>query len=86
MSQDEGTLARVKQVIRESIQLDADSEIPDDMALVGGEHDLDSLDMLLVVTSLEKEFGIRIASESLGPEVFTDVRTLSEFIDGVARG
>ena len=56
-------------------------EIDDRMALVGGEHDLDSLDILLVITRIEKEFGIKIADRAVGRRAFTDVATLADFVE-----
>jgi len=81
VSTDTTTAETVKRVIRESLQLEADAEISDDMALSGGEYDLDSLDMLLVVTNLEKAFGIKIANDQLGPETFSSVATIVAFVE-----
>jgi 3-hydroxyacyl-[acyl-carrier-protein] dehydratase len=44
--------------------------------------DLDSLDVLLVVSSIEKHFGIKIPSEIVGREVFRNVTTLADFVRG----
>ncbi|MFG0304695.1 MAG: acyl carrier protein [Phycisphaerales bacterium JB040] len=77
----ETTSETVRRVIRESLQLEADAEIPDDMELAGGEYDLDSLDMLLIVTNLEKAFGIKIANDDLGPETFSSVSTVVAFVE-----
>lgn len=80
MSANAATLGAIKEVLRECLQLDPQAPIDDDMPLIGGDHDLDSLDMLLVVTSLEKEFDIKIPNEQLGPEIFSSVRAISDFI------
>ncbi len=74
------TIERIKTILRRDLKLGAAAAISDDMPLVGGELDLDSLDMLLLVTSVEKEFGIKIASGSIGREVFQSVGTLAQFI------
>jgi acyl carrier protein len=75
------TLDRIKLILRRDLKLGDGAVIADTMPLVGGDMDLDSLDMLLLVTSVEKEFGIKIASGSIGREVFRTVETLAKFID-----
>lgn len=75
------TTDRVKRVLRTSLKLGDGAEVGDDMPLVGGEYDLDSLDILLLVTNLEREFGIKIPNESLGREAFASVGTLSAFVE-----
>ena len=81
MGSNEATSETVKRVIRESLQLEPELEIADDMTLSGGEYDLDSLDMLLIVTSLEKAFGMKIPNDKLGPETFASVGTIVAFIE-----
>lgn len=76
-----GTVDRVKLVLRDSLKLGADANIPDDMPLIGGEYDLDSLDILLIVTSIEKEFAIKISNESVGRSAFASVSSLAAFVD-----
>jgi acyl carrier protein len=75
------TLARVKKVIGQSLRLGDGADISDDMPLIGGQHDLDSLDVLLVVTGMEKEFGIKIRDGEIGRQLFTDVSTLATYIE-----
>lgn len=77
------TVDRVKLVLRDSLKLGADASIADDMPLIGGEYDLDSLDILLIVTSIEKEFGIKIPNESVGRSAFASVTTLAAFVDAM---
>jgi acyl carrier protein len=78
-----GTTERIKRILRRDLKLPADATIDDAMPLVGGQFDLDSLDILLLVTSVEKEFGIKIASEKIGREAFASVATLAGFVDGL---
>jgi len=83
-------LQHVKAMIRRDLKLGPDAVIADDMPFFGGDVDLDSLDMLLLVTSIEKEFGIKVPSEAVGREVFQNVATLAQYIQangsGVRRG
>jgi acyl carrier protein len=49
-------LARVKTIMRRDLKLGTDFPIADDMQFFGGEADIDSLDILLLLGSVEKEF------------------------------
>ena len=56
-------------------------EIADDAPLFGEEGlGLDSIDVLEVVASVEKEYGISIKSQEEGERVLQNVGTLAEFI------
>jgi 3-hydroxyacyl-[acyl-carrier-protein] dehydratase len=79
-------LDRVRTILRRDLKLGADVKIADDMPFFGGDVDLDSLDMLLLVSSIEKEFGIKIPSEAVGREVFQNVSTLAKYVQDNAKG
>jgi 3-hydroxyacyl-[acyl-carrier-protein] dehydratase len=79
-SPDPTLLDQIKSILRRDLKLGDAADIPDDMPLVGGEMDLDSLDILLLVSSLEKQFAIKIPSEAVGRWVFTDVSTLAKYV------
>src|SRR5438128_2925331 len=74
-------LDRLLLILRRDLKLGPDAQIPPDMPFFGGEFDLDSLDILLLVTSVEKEFGVKIPSSAVGKEVFQNVTTLSRYIE-----
>tara|TARA_B100001059_G_C17777223_1_gene552018 strand:- start:556 stop:825 length:270 start_codon:yes stop_codon:yes gene_type:complete len=78
------TILRMKELLKEELKLDPDVVLADDEALIGGDHDLDSLDVLLIISSVEKEFGIKIANDKIGKDVFQDLSTLARFIDDCA--
>ena len=71
----------MKVLLRRDLKLGADIAIPDDMPFSGTEADFDSLDILLLLSSIEKEFKVRIPSEAVGKEVFRDVSTLAAYIE-----
>src|SRR3954471_9502172 len=73
-------LEHIKTILRRDLKLGPDIVIADDMQFFGGDVDLDSLDMLLLVTSIEKEFGIKVPSEAVGREVFQGVGTLAAYV------
>jgi acyl carrier protein len=72
--------ARVKTIMRRDLKLGNDFPIADDMPFFGGEADIDSLDVLLLLGSVEKEFGIKIPNEAVGRQVFESVSTLVGYV------
>ena len=74
-------LDTVKDLLRSDLKLGSSFEITDDMPLVGSELDLDSLDFLMVVTSIEKDHGYKIPNDQIGPEIFTSVTTLANYLE-----
>ena len=77
---------RLAEILRRDLKLGPEIALNGDTVLFGGELDLDSLDALLLVQSIEKEFGIKIASDSMGPEIFATLDTLSQFVQQRAAG
>lgn len=75
------TLEQVKLLLRRDLKLGSDIAIPDDMPFSGTEADFDSLDILLLLSSIEKQFKIKIPSEAVGKQVFRNVSTLAAYID-----
>lgn len=75
------TLDRVKSILRTSLNLGPDEELADDMPLVGGEYDLDSLDILLFVTSVEKDLGVKIREASMDRTAFRSIRAFAEYVE-----
>jgi len=73
-------------IIRRDLKLGADVPVTEDMPFFGGEADIDSLDILLLLSSIEKEFGLRIPSEAVGREVFANVGTLVRYIEQHSTG
>ena len=71
---------RIKAIVRRDLKLGPAAQIADDMPLFGGDIDMDSLDILLLVTSIEKELGIKIPNAAVGKQVFESVATLTAFV------
>jgi acyl carrier protein len=80
------TIERITAIMRRDLKLGANVTIAPDTPLIGGDFDLDSLDVLLLVTSIEKEFGIKIADGAIGREAFRDVATLAGFVERAQAG
>jgi 3-hydroxyacyl-[acyl-carrier-protein] dehydratase len=79
-------LDQLKLLLRRDLKLGPDIPIPDDMPFSGTEADFDSLDILLLLSSIEKQFKIKIPSEAVGKEVFRNLSTLAAYIQEHTRG
>jgi 3-hydroxyacyl-[acyl-carrier-protein] dehydratase len=73
-------LEQVRAILRRDIKLGPDHPLPIDARLFGGEVDLDSLDMLLLITSIEKQFKVRIADRAAGEVAFQSVGALTKYV------
>ncbi len=71
---------RIRTILRRDLKLGAAAELPDSMLLIGGNMDLDSLDVLLLITNIEKEFGVKVASQDVGRQVFETIGSLIAFV------
>lgn len=76
-----GNIDRIAAIVRRDLMLGADVELTPETPLFGGDLDLDSLDALLLMQSLEAEFGFKMPTEAFGPEVFKNVATLACFVE-----
>ena len=74
-------LERIERILRRDLKLGADIPIGPDTPLLGGDHDLDSLDILMLLTSVEKEFNIKSPNDEIRRDAFTNVGTLAGYID-----
>jgi 3-hydroxyacyl-[acyl-carrier-protein] dehydratase len=77
---DPDILNQVQAILRRDIKLAAADPLPPQMPLFGGEIDLDSLDMLLLITSIERQFKVRISDRAMGEEAFQSVGSLARFV------
>jgi 3-hydroxyacyl-[acyl-carrier-protein] dehydratase len=74
-------LDQLKLLLRRDLKLGTDIPIPDDMPFSGSDADFDSLDILLLLSSIEKQFKLKIPSEAVGKEVFRNLSTLAAYIE-----
>jgi acyl carrier protein len=72
---------RVKDILRRDLKMGDHIHIDDHAPLFNSQNDLDSLDMLLLVSSIEREFGFRIPNEAVGQTVFQSVDSLANYIE-----
>jgi acyl carrier protein len=74
-------LDRLKLILRRDLKLGDDIPIHSSTPLLGGDHDLDSLDILMLLTSVEKEFNFKIPNDQIRRDVFTNLGTLADYIN-----
>lgn len=77
---DPDLLRQIREIVRRDLKLPPDEPVPEEMPFFGGNVDLDSLDMLLLLTSIERQFGVRIPNETIGKEVFQNLASLANYI------
>lgn len=75
-------LVRLKHLIVATLKLeDVDpAQMADDEPLIGSGLNLDSIDALELVVTLEKEFGIKISSSEESRQALASIAHLAEYI------
>jgi acyl carrier protein len=73
---------RLKQLIVTTLKLEdvTPADLADDEPLIGSGLNLDSIDALELVVTLEKEFGVKIASSEESKQALASIAHLAEFI------
>ena len=73
---------RLKQLIVTTLKLEdvSPADLADDEPLIGSGLNLDSIDALELVVTLEKEFGVKIASSEESRLALASIAHLAEFI------
>jgi acyl carrier protein len=73
---------KLKQLIVTTLKLEdvTPADLPDDEPLIGSGLNLDSIDALELVVTLEKEFGVKIASSEESRQALASIAHLAEFI------
>ena len=78
----EELLGELKEKILKELQLEDlnPADIKEDTPFFGGGLGLDSVDLLLLVALLAREYGVEILNRELGEKVFVNFRTLTEYV------
>ena len=71
-------LEAIRDIIRNDLKF-AGMEIGEDLELVGGGLSLDSLDLLMLVTGIEKRFGHKIPQKKLNRDTMGTVGRFADF-------
>ena len=74
----EQVLDAIRDIIRTDLKF-AGMEIGDDLELVGGGLGLDSLDLLMLVTGIEKRYGHKIPQKKLNRDTMGTVGRFADF-------
>ena len=82
MASSDPLISRLKHLIVSTLKLeDVDpAQMADDEPLIGSGLNLDSIDALELVVTLEKEFGIKISSSEESRQALTSIAHLAEYI------
>lgn len=67
------------EIIRKDLKL-GDVEFTTATSLASEELGFDSLDYLMLITSIEKRFGIKLTSDEMNPETMRDLSTLAAYL------
>lgn len=72
----------LKAKIIETLNLEgvAPDDIDEDSQLVGGELDIDSIDVLELVLMMEKDYSVIVNNKELGEKVFSSLRAMANYI------
>lgn len=75
-------IAELKRKLIETLNLiDVQAEdIDENDPLVGGKLDIDSIDILELVIMIEKDYGVKIDNRDIGVKVFSNLKTLADYI------
>lgn len=72
----EGALIKI---IQEDLKLD-DIELTPTTSFASEDIGFDSLDYLMLITCIEKQYGIKLTPDEMGPETMRDIRTLAAYL------
>ena len=75
-------LRELKEKILNELQLNDinPEDLADDTPFFSGGLGLDSVDLLLLVALLDREYGVEIFSRELGEKVLVNIKTLAEYV------
>ncbi|MEM6550602.1 MAG: acyl carrier protein [Planctomycetota bacterium] len=67
------------EIIRRDLKL-GDVELTPTTSFASEDIGFDSLDYLMLITSIEKKYGIKLSPDEMGPETMRDLRTLATYL------
>ena len=72
---------RIRMILRRDLKVGSHVHLDDDTPLFGSHTDLDSLDALLLISSVEKDLKIKIPNDLIGRDSFSSIRALAAFLE-----
>jgi acyl carrier protein len=80
------SITQMKQLLIDTFDLEYTvDEIPDDMKIVGEGLELDSVDVLEIISKIYREFNIKIKNQDINPKIFASVAALTQFVNQYPR-
>ncbi|MEM6749536.1 MAG: acyl carrier protein [Planctomycetota bacterium] len=67
------------EIVRRDLKLDG-VEITPQTSLAAEDLGLDSLDYLMLITSIEKHYGVKLTADEMGPDTMRDLATLAAYL------
>jgi acyl carrier protein len=79
----DSTKEQLKSVIVKSLRLTDQNvtELRDDQPLMGGDLEIDSIDIMQLILEIERHFGIKLISGKFDPTVWKDVASLAAAVE-----
>ena len=79
----DSTKEQLKSVIVKSLRLTDQNvtELRDDQPLMGGDLEIDSIDIMQLILEIERHFGIKLISGKFDPTVWKDVDSLAAVVE-----
>ena len=75
------TVALVKDILIEALQLSNDETFNAETPLLGSIPEFDSMAVVTVLTAIEESFGVEIEDDEISAEVFENFGTLCGFVE-----
>lgn len=79
----ESTAQQLKQIVISGLRIKdrTAANLPDDQALLDGDIDLDSIDVLQLILEIERHFGIKLVEGEFDRNAWRTIATLAAAVD-----
>ena len=79
----ESTAQQLKQIVISGLRIKdrTAADLPDDQALLGGDIELDSIDVLQLILEIERHFGIKLVEGEFDRNAWRTIATLAAAVD-----
>jgi len=79
----ESTAQQLKQIVISGLRIKdrTAADLPDDQALLDGDIDLDSIDVLQLILEIERHFGIKLVEGEFDRNAWRTIATLAAAVD-----
>lgn len=79
----ESTKAQLKSLIVKSLRITdtTAADLRDDEPLIGGEMEIDSIDILQLILEIERHFGIKLVTGKFDQSAWKDINSLAAAVD-----